>query len=224
MKISMLTAASAVAILGAVLVAAPVPSLAADTAAQAATKACSKEYQDAKSAGKLGGKTWNQFLSECSARLKNTAAPPQKSSPKQGAAQPKTTPKNKSAAAVPPKPEHQSVQKICSNQYQAEKAAGTLKGKKWSDFLSECSAAIKNDKSDAAAIPPDPETTGSITKAAPATKPGGRPLSPGEAAFRQRIHECSAEWQHDKAAGTLPAGQKWPQFWSACNARLKTQG
>ena len=48
----------------------------------------------------------------------------------------------------------------------------------------------------------------------------GKPLTPGQIAFRQRIHECSVEWQRDKAANRLK-GQKWPQYWSACNARLK---
>lgn len=220
MNISTLVSASAAAMMGAVLLATPAPVFAADTAAQSVTKQCSKEYQDTKAAGKLGGKTWPQFLSDCSARLKNAAATPSK-----GATQPKKAPDTKSAKAIPSVPEHQSVQKICSNQYQAAKTAGTLKGRKWPQFLSECSAAIKNDKSDAATVPPDPETTGSIkSTTAPAARSDGKPMSPGEAAFRQRIHECSGEWQHDKAAGTLPAGQKWPQFWSACNARLKAQG
>ena len=130
MRISMLTAASAAAFLGTALMAVPAPVLAAQTTAQSMTKTCSKEYQDAKNAGKLGSKTWNQFLSECSARLKDTAAPPQGTKPQPRAAKPQAaTPRNKSAAAVPPKPEHQSVQKICSSQYQAEKAAGTLKGR-----------------------------------------------------------------------------------------------
>ena len=46
-------------------------------------------------------------------------------------------------------------------------------------------------------------------------------LSAGQIAFRQRIHECSVEWQRDKAANKLKTGQKWPQYWSACNTRLK---
>ena len=33
--------------------------------------------------------------------------------------------------------------------------------------------------------------------------------------------ECSAQWKADKAAGKIAPGQTWPQYWSACNKRLK---
>ena len=36
----------------------------------------------------------------------------------------------------------------------------------------------------------------------------------------ERRKKCSAEWKEAKAAGKT-AGQKWPQFYSACNTRLK---
>jgi hypothetical protein len=36
----------------------------------------------------------------------------------------------------------------------------------------------------------------------------------------ERRKKCSEEWKAAKAAGTT-AGQKWPQFYSACNTRLK---
>jgi len=35
-----------------------------------------------------------------------------------------------------------------------------------------------------------------------------------------RRKKCSEEWQAAKAAGKT-ANQKWPQFYSACNTRLK---
>jgi hypothetical protein len=35
-----------------------------------------------------------------------------------------------------------------------------------------------------------------------------------------RRKKCSEEWKDAKAAGKT-AGQKWPQFYSACNKRLK---
>jgi phage-related protein len=68
------------------------------------------------------------------------------------------------------------------------------------------------------------EPTGANQAAVATTDAKGKPLSAGEAAFQQRIHECGNEWQRDKAKGTVPAGEKWPQFWSACNTRLKTHG
>jgi hypothetical protein len=57
-----------------------------------------------------------------------------------------------------------------------------------------------------------------------ATSANGKPLTAGEVAFRQRIHECSTEWHSERQAGTMPSGAKWPQFWSQCNTKLKAQG
>ena len=45
--------------------------------------------------------------------------------------------------------------------------------------------------------------------------------SAGVAATRERQKKCGAEWKAAKAAGTIEKGQKWPQYWSACNKRLK---
>ena len=52
--------------------------------------------------------------------------------------------------------------------------------------------------------------------AKPAPKASG-----GAAAMRERQRKCGAEWKAAKAAGKIEKGQKWPQFWSACNKRLK---
>ena len=50
-----------------------------------------------------------------------------------------------------------------------------------------------------------------------------------EAIRRPRRHggphrACGAEWKSVKAEGKVPAGQKWPQFWSECNKRKKAEG
>jgi hypothetical protein len=50
-----------------------------------------------------------------------------------------------------------------------------------------------------------------------------RPLSPGQAAARERQKKCATEWKTAKASGKTE-GQTWPKFWSACNTRLKGQG
>jgi hypothetical protein len=55
----------------------------------------------------------------------------------------------------------------------------------------------------------------------PAANPK-RPVSPGQAAARERQKRCAAEWKLAKAGGKTE-GMKWPQFWSACNTRLKAQ-
>lgn len=62
--------------------------------------------------------------------------------------------------------------------------------------------------------------------AAPATtiaKPK-RPPTPGQLAARERQKKCGAEWKAAKAAGKIEKGMKWPQYWSACNKRLKAGG
>lgn len=228
MSFSRLVSICAFGLTGVAFVALATPGFAASaTAAQSTTKACSLQYQAAKKANTLNGEKWPQFLSKCSASMDNTAtpatAPATKSTTALAPANPTKPATKTTAMAAPAAAGHQTTQQICSQQYQAAKSAGTLNGQKWPTFLSGCSASIKNDKSDATVVPPDPSVA-SAKAVVPATSANGKPLSPGEVAFRQRIHECSTEWQGQKAAGKLPAGASWPQFWSQCNTKLKAQG
>jgi hypothetical protein len=58
-----------------------------------------------------------------------------------------------------------------------------------------------------------------------APKAGGTTTGkPGRAAMIARERACGKEWREAKAAGRIPAGQKWPQYWSDCNKRMKAQG
>ena len=59
---------------------------------------------------------------------------------------------------------------------------------------------------------------GSSTAATPNPK---RAPTPGQIAARERQKKCAAEWKVAKDAGKIEKGMKWPQFWSACNKRLK---
>ena len=134
----------------------------------------------------------------------------------------------------------------CFEQYQSEKDAGTLpKGTIWTKFYSDCAARMKKGKAAATTasdqktkkaavkspavedtpgyVPPEP-TANDKTAAVLTKDASGKPLSASEIAFRKRIKECGAEWREDKAKGMLPTGENWPQFWSACNTRLKNQG
>jgi hypothetical protein len=65
---------------------------------------------------------------------------------------------------------------------------------------------------------------GAAKKTETTTAKPKRPMSAGLLAARERQKKCGAEWREAKAAGTTAKGQKWPQFWSACNKRLKAQG
>jgi hypothetical protein len=51
-----------------------------------------------------------------------------------------------------------------------------------------------------------------------------KPPSAAQLAERARMKKCGAEWKAAKAAGKVEKGMKWPQYWSACNKRLKAAG
>jgi hypothetical protein len=105
--------------------------------------------------------------------------------------------------------------KECAAQWDQMKAANQTGGMKYRDFTKQCMSGAAP-----AAAAPAPAT------AAPAPAAGAKPVtgSPGRQAMIARERACGAEWKADKAAGRIPAGQKWPQYWSACNARKKAQG
>jgi hypothetical protein len=206
MTTSKLTLAGLGALVGAAFMA--LPMLPANAAASSVTKECSAKYQAAKKADTLNGQKWPQFLKSCSASLKGdtaaastTAAPEKKMKKETKAASRKKAPS-------------------CTAQYKAAKAGGTLDGKTRKQFMADCKAGNTGDE---AMAPPEPKSTtmGSSNYKTPTVDKNGKPLTPGQIAFRKRIHECGLQWQQAKAAGRLKAGQKWPQFWSACNKRLK---
>ena len=112
--------------------------------------------------------------------------------------------------------------KECSAKYQAAKAAGTLNGQKWNDFRKAQCAADAAPAAAAPTLPPPVAPPPAAEKAAPATtaaKPSG-----GREAMYARERACGAEWKEAEAAGKIPAGQKWPQYWSECNKRKKAEG
>ena len=127
------------------------------------------------------------------------------------------------AAIVFAMPAHaaDNVMKVCGAKYQAAKTAKTLPaGQTWNQFLASCRAGLKP-----AAVTPAPAPVAKpapVARAAPVVKPAGtRTQSPGQAAMVARERQCGAQWKADKAAGKIPAGQTWPQYWSLCNKRLK---
>jgi hypothetical protein len=132
----------------------------------------------------------------------------------------------------------------CSTQWKAMKTAGTVPaGQKWSDFLKTCTASAPvataapvvpaaNKAKLVAAAPIAPATTATTTPTSvvkkvltPAAKTATTltPISTSKGMFAEqsRIKECGAEWKTAKASNKILAGQTWPQFWSACDARLK---
>jgi hypothetical protein len=216
-----------------VIAGAGLASLTLPASAQSVTKTCSTQYQAAKEAGTLKGQKWPDFLSACSAKLKadddtEAVAPAAKTPAKKTAKDTATKPaKTQTAtAATSGGMSAKAVTKECSTQYQAAKEAGTLNGQKWPQFLSACSDSLKSDDSDAT-VPDEPAPTKAATSKTTKTqvaKAGasadGKPLSPAQVAFRARISECGDQWQQAKASNKT-RGMTWPQYWSACNTRLK---
>ena len=66
------------------------------------------------------------------------------------------------------------------------------------------------------------QTTKTETQAKP--KKAKRAPTPAQQSMHARLKKCGAEWKAAKAAGKIEKGMKWPQYWSACNKRLKAGG
>jgi len=114
--------------------------------------------------------------------------------------------------------------KECAAEWDKMKAAKQTGGMKYRDFSKQCMSggAAPVGAAPAPATPttaaPAPAAGAGATAAKPTTGASGRQ------AMIARERACGAEWKADKAAGKIPAGQKWPQYWSECDKRKKAQG
>ncbi len=117
-------------------------------------------------------------------------------------------------AAASPASAADNPMKICGAKYREAKAAGTLAaGQSWMQFLAQCRASLPKSPAD------KPAAVDGDKVAVPAG--AKRPRSAAQTATASRQHQCGDQWKADKAAGKIPPGQTWPQYWSACNKRLK---
>lgn len=143
---------------------------------------------------------------------------------------------------------YRSRLKVCADAWAAAKTAGKVReGQSWEAFYRICSARLQEkDPSRPASVgnnkgvdapmravspPPvhaDPAASvktvpppAGLVRDEPATAPGKPQARLEDDSARSRQQQCAAQWRALKAAGQVPEGQKWPQFWSACNARLK---
>ena len=121
------------------------------------------------------------------------------------------------APALISAPAQAKTMKECAAQWQEMKTSGQTGGMKYRDFSKQCMSGEA--PAAAAPPPPKPEAASPPPAAEPAAKPSG-----GRAAMVSRMRACGAEWKTAKAEGKVPAGQKWPQFWSECNKRKKAEG
>ena len=198
---------------------------------------CSAKFKAAKASGTDAGMKWNDFRkAQCAADATPTAvvAP----------AVPAVKVAAPAAAVVAAPAAPGNFMKECSASWKAMKAGGTVPaGMKYKDFVAaKCvapaaaaPAVAPTTKAVAPVAPAAPAATAPATKAVAPAAPSvpaagqmvdknGKPMSAGRAAMVTRERACGAKWKAMKAAGTVPAGQAWPQFWSACNKDMKAQG
>jgi hypothetical protein len=126
----------------------------------------------------------------------------------------------------------------CSAEWKADKAAGTVPaGQTWKQFWSDCAKrqAAATPATPAAGTAPAGTPAAAPAAAAPAAAapaaaatatpaPAKKAPTAAQTAEHARIKECGSEWKAAKAANQIPANQTWPQYWSACNTRLKAAG
>jgi hypothetical protein len=68
-----------------------------------------------------------------------------------------------------------------------------------------------------------PATAPATAAPAPAPATAAKPKAAASGDFKARRTQCSQEWKTAKTNNTT-GGDKWPQFFSKCNTRLKAQG
>lgn len=144
----------------------------------------------------------------------------------------------------------QSPRKQCSDKYQTAKAAGTLNGVAWPQFLSQCLAETKAEPdampaasypasapaaaSAAGQKPPIPNMNATpIVNSAPAAAPMGEAVFPkainpsyaNEKPGTARMKTCVDQYKANKATNSN-GGMKWIQkgggYYSECNKHLKS--
>lgn len=124
----------------------------------------------------------------------------------------------------------QKTEKACKDEWQVNKAANQAAKITEKAYVTKCRAdtAVAKPVAAPAAAPAAAAPAAAPATAAPAPKPAAAakpaPASGGKAAETARIKACGAEWKEAKAAGKVPAGQKWPQYWSECDKRKKAAG
>jgi hypothetical protein len=139
----------------------------------------------------------------------------------------------------------QKTVKQCEDEWKKDKAGNQAKKITEKAYVATCrgdaaakpAAAKPADTKPADAKPAEPKTTAApapaptaapapkpVAAAPAAAKPAAAPSTGGKAGEVTRIKACGADWKADKAAGKVPAGMKWPQYWSDCDKRKKAAG
>jgi hypothetical protein len=127
-------------------------------------------------------------------------------------------------AAASPAFAADNAMKVCGAKYQAARTAKSIPATEtWNQYLAQCRAGMAKPAAVTAPAKPAPAVAARparvVTPAKPATTPG-QPTA-AQAAMYARERQCGAQWKADKAAKKVSASETWPQYWSACNKRMK---
>jgi hypothetical protein len=126
------------------------------------------------------------------------------------------------AVLIPTAAAQAKTMKECAAEWDKMKAANQTGGMKYRDFTKQCMSGASAPQANTPAVAPAAPASGPASATTAPAKPTTG--SPGRQAMIARERACGAEWKADKAAGRIPAGQKWPQYWSECDKRKKAQG
>jgi hypothetical protein len=126
------------------------------------------------------------------------------------------------AVLIPTAAAQAKTMKECAAEWDKMKAANQTGGMKYRDFTKQCMSGASTPQANTPAVAPAAPASGPASATTTPAKPTTG--SPGRQAMIARERACGAEWKADKAAGRIPAGQKWPQYWSECDKRKKAQG
>jgi hypothetical protein len=113
--------------------------------------------------------------------------------------------------------------KACQEEWQANKAANEANKITEKAYVAKCRAegvSAQPAAPPSAAAPETPAAAPATTAAKPAAS---KPKDARQAEYA-RERACGQDWKADKAAGKIPAGMKWPQYWSECDKRKKAAG
>ena len=232
--IRLLPALAAVALLVAV------PLAAGDASAKTSSfmTDCSAKWKTAKANGTVpSGMKWPDFMKTmCDHSATDTGAATTTdgaSSTDSSTSTGTTTSGGDTTTAAAPGSTGGTFMEQCSAAWKQMKANNSVPaGLTWPAFVKQ--KCVTNAKTDSASYtPPEPQQPTATTAVKPVQNwrsiavakadKNGKPFSQGQIEAHQRIKECAAEWHAAKAGNSLPAGTKWPQFWSTCNTRLKAQ-
>lgn len=144
-----------------------------------------------------------------------------------------------------------AVMKECGDEYSSAKIGGTLAGKTWPQYLSECKlrktqpapTPVTAPAPAPAPVPPIVAAPKPVPPLTPVTPPpiavapvalppvatttvapevNPKPRTAGQQAFYERERKCGAYWKTNKVAlKAQTPGLTWPKFLSSCNEQLK---